>query len=80
MRLPRDLSGEELIRCLARVGDVVTRRTGNQLRPTCTLPIRHHVTVPRRDPPRVGTLAAILADVATAHAVSREQLLRQLLD
>jgi hypothetical protein len=38
----------------------------------------HHVTVPRHDPLRVGTLAAILDAVAAHHGLSRDALLDRL--
>ena len=34
----------------------------------------HHVTIPCHDPLRVGTLAAILAEVAAHFGLSREEL------
>src|SRR5574337_2155823 len=65
MRLPRDLSGDDLIRRLGRLGYAVSRQTGSHVR----LTVRdargeHHITVPRHDPLRVGTLAAIIGAVA----------------
>lgn len=36
------------------------------------------MTIPLHDPLRVGTLAAIIADVAQAHSVSRDELLHKL--
>lgn len=78
MRLPRDLSGSELIQRLERLGYVATRQTGSHVRLTCSTPQEHHVTVPRHDALRVGTLAAILSDVATAHSLTREELLSRL--
>ncbi len=38
----------------------------------------HHLTVPLHDPLRIGTLAAILADVAAHHAMTREALIIKL--
>jgi len=38
----------------------------------------HHVTVPRHFPLRIGTLAAILADIAHHHGLSREALVERL--
>jgi len=38
----------------------------------------HHVTIPCHDPLRVGTLAAILAEVAAHFGLSREELADQL--
>jgi hypothetical protein len=52
MRLPRDLSGDDLA--------------------------RHHITIPRHDPLRIGTLASILTDVAQHAGLSRDQLASQL--
>jgi hypothetical protein len=37
-------------------------------------------TVPRHDPLRVGSVAAILADVAGTHAMTRDELLQRLLN
>jgi hypothetical protein len=38
----------------------------------------HHVTIPDHDPMRVGTLAAILADAAQHHDLTRNELVRSL--
>ncbi len=78
MRLPRDLTGAELAKRLERLGYRVTRQTGSHLRLSCDLPEQHHVTVPNHDPLRVGTLAAILTDVASHHGLNRDELLQQL--
>lgn len=78
MRIPRDLSGKELIKRFERLGYRVTRQTGSHVRLTCDNPEVHHVTVPNHDPLRVGTLSAILADVATARHQTRDELLRLL--
>jgi hypothetical protein len=37
-----------------------------------------HITIPRHSPLRVGTLNAILSDVAAQLGVSRDELLRRL--
>ena len=78
MRLPRDLSGDELAKSLARLGYEVTRQTGSHLRLTTTLRGQHHVTVPRHRALRTGTLAEILGDVAAHHGVERAELVRRL--
>ncbi len=75
MRLPRDLSGEELAHRLRRYGYTVTRRSGSHLRLTSTLRDReHHLTIPAHRALRVGTLGAILADVAAYLEMDREEL------
>ena len=56
MRLPRDLTGAQLVRA------------------------QHHITVPLHDPLRIGTLAAMLSDVAQAHGLTRDELQQRILD
>jgi len=38
----------------------------------------HHVTIPRHDPLRVGTLSGILGDIASHFGMTREQLMSRL--
>lgn len=78
MKLPRDISGDELAKALRKLGYVATRQTGSHLRLTTTEGGEHHVTIPRHDPIKLGTLAGILQDVAAHFGVSREQLLTRL--
>jgi len=80
MKIPRDLSGADLIKRLARLGYSATRQTGSHIRLTSMTRGEHHVTIPNHDPLRVGTLAAILAGVAAHHQISREQLVQQLFE
>lgn len=80
MRLPRDLTGAELVRRLARLGYGVTRQTGSHMRLTSHQRGEHHVTVPSHDPLRVGTLAAILEAVAAHHGLDRDELLSRLME
>jgi predicted RNA binding protein YcfA (HicA-like mRNA interferase family) len=79
MRLPRDWSGEKLAKLLRRYGYEITRQTGSHLRLTTQQGGEHHVTIPRHTPLRVGTLNAILKDVAQHHGLERDELLRDLL-
>ena len=80
MRLPRDLSGAELVKRLARLGYSVSRQTGSHVRLSCTEPGQHHVTIPAHDPLRIGTLAAVLDAVCQHHSLSRDALLQRLFD
>ncbi len=80
MRIPRDLSGADLVKGLSKLGYAITRQTGSHLRLTCREGDEHHVTVPNHDPLRVGTLAAILDSVAKHHNMTRQSLLGRLLD
>lgn len=78
MRLPRGLSGDDLCRALRILGYVVTRQTGSHLRLTTIQHGEHHVTIPRHDPLRVGTLSAVIGEIARHHSLSREDLLQLL--
>ena len=78
MRLPRDWGGEELSRLLRRYGYELTRQTGSHMRLTTQQGGEHHVTIPRHSPLRVGTLNAILKDVAQHLELERDELLREL--
>jgi predicted RNA binding protein YcfA (HicA-like mRNA interferase family) len=78
VRLPRDLSGNDLARVLRSLGYEVTRQTGSHMRLTTQENGEHHVTIPRHDPLRVGTLSAILTDVAQHFGMSRNELARRL--
>lgn len=78
MRVPRDASGADLVKRLERFGYQITRQTGSHMRLTTTQAGQHHITVPNHDPLRLGTLAAILASVATHHGITRDELLRRL--
>ena len=79
MKLPRDLSGRELASLLARHGYAVTRQTGSHLSLTSTLKgPEHHVTIPQHKTLNVGTLNAILTDVAAYLEMDRAELSGQL--
>lgn len=78
MRLPRDLSGSDLAQALHKLGYSITRQTGSHLRLTTHEHGEHHLTIPQHTPLRIGTLSAILADVATHLEISRDTLLERL--
>jgi predicted RNA binding protein YcfA (HicA-like mRNA interferase family) len=78
MRLPRDISGTQLVAALAKVGYSNSRQKGSHARLTHAGPPQHHVTVPMHDALRVGTFSAILIDVALAQQMSKDELITKL--
>ena len=83
MKLPRDVSGERLARALKVLGYRVTRQTGSHMRLTraaAVVRVEHHVTIPRHDPLRLGTLASILDDVAAHFEINRDELIAKIFD
>jgi predicted RNA binding protein YcfA (HicA-like mRNA interferase family) len=78
MRLPRDLSGHDLVAALARLGYAAVRQVGSHVRLTTPMKGEHHVTIPMHDPIKPGTLNNILKDIASHHGLSRDDLLQLL--
>lgn len=74
MRLSRSLSGADLVKALARIGYAPNRQTGSHIRLSHSGPPEHHVTVPNHDPIRMGTLSAILGDIADRRKITKDQL------
>ena len=75
-RVPRDLAGVDLIKALRRLGYQETRTTGSHVRVTCPGPPQHHLTIPKHDPLKLGTLASILDDLVLARKTTRDELLK----
>jgi predicted RNA binding protein YcfA (HicA-like mRNA interferase family) len=78
VRLPRDRSGKEPAVLLGRYNYEVTRQTGSHTRLSTTRGGFHHVTIPHYKSLRVGTLRAILRDVAEHLDIPRQTLLETL--
>lgn len=78
MKFPRDMDATQLIKALERIGYRAVRQTGSHIRLQCEEPA-HSITIPNHRPLRVGTLSAILADVAARRKLDRDELLRELL-
>ena len=78
MRVPRDLSGADLVKRLGRFGYNVTRQTGSHLRLTSTTHGEHHITIPAHKNIKIGTLNNILVDVAGHFKISKEELIKKL--
>jgi predicted RNA binding protein YcfA (HicA-like mRNA interferase family) len=75
MKLPSDLTGKKLVKALEKMGYHATRQTGSHMRLSWGAMSQHTMTVPLHDPLRVGTLAAILADVAAHHKLTHDDLI-----
>ena len=78
MRIPRDLSGDDLANTLRKYGYQITRQAGSHIRLTTQQGGEHHITIPRHSPLRIGTLNAILKDVSDHLKISRDELLTSL--
>lgn len=78
MKLPRDISGDELILILQRFGYQPIRQTGSHVRLSCTIAEdTHHITIPKHKNLRLGTLNGILQDVAKHLGIEKEEILKK---
>ena len=79
MKIPRNVSGDELSRLLAQFGYVITRQTGSHMRLTSSFKSsEHHITIPRHTPLKIGTLNSILKDVESYLEIDRSTLVDKL--
>ena len=79
MKLPRDVSGRDLVKALCR--DWAYRQVhqaGSHIILQTDTPQSHRISIPDHSPLRLGTFNAILRTVAIAKQVSKDDLLRSL--
>jgi len=80
VKLPKDLSSDDLIKSLSALGYQITRQTGSHIRLTTQEKGEHHLTIPAHDPIKIGTLNNILRSVAEHFNLSRDELLKRLFE
>ena len=79
MKVPRDLSGAELLKALCRDWDYrVVNQEGSHVILQTGTPGHQRLSIPNHDPLRIGTLNAILRAVATHKGVERQAVLDSL--
>ena len=78
MKLPRDVSGPELVKALRALGYVVDRQKGSHVRVTTQRNGEHHEAIPNHHPIKTGTLSGILKSIAVHHGLTVEELIRLL--
>jgi len=77
-KIPRNLSGRDLIMYLKKLGYEQSRQVGSHIRLTTENKGVHHITIPAHDPIKIGTLSNILKDIARHFEISREELINRL--
>jgi len=79
MKLPRDLSGQELVNALCRdFGYRVVHQAGSHIVLETQEPSPQRIAVPAHKALRVGTLSAILRSVATHKNIDRNEILNSI--
>lgn len=77
MKIPRDISGAELVKLLGKHGYYVSKQTGSHMRLTTEVNGEHHITIPNHSPIKIGTLNNILKDVADHLKVNKEDFIKK---
>jgi predicted RNA binding protein YcfA (HicA-like mRNA interferase family) len=80
MRLPRDLSGADLVKRLGRFGYGVTRQTGSHLRLTSTAQGEHHTPSPTTIRYGLARWRRYWIAWLSHHGLTRDALLHRLLE
>ena len=81
MKLPRDIGGRDLADLLSKYGYKIDRQTGSHLRLRSAAGDGvHSLTIPDHKPLKVGTLSAMLLDVAQNLGMDKQELIRQLFE
>ncbi|MDP2663165.1 MAG: type II toxin-antitoxin system HicA family toxin [Dehalococcoidia bacterium] len=79
MKLPRDVSGSRLSSLVRRYGYEITRQTGSHMRLTATARgSPHHITIPVHKDLTVGTLNAILTNIASYLEMDCQDLVNEI--
>ena len=76
MKMPRDLSGDDLAKLLKSFDYKITRQKGSHIRLTTQRNGEHHVTIPNQIPMRIGTLSNIPNSVSSHLQISKEELMQ----
>ncbi len=79
MKLPRDLSGEDLVKHLCKRWEYLKiHQVGSHIILQTQQPTSHRIAVPAHNPLRIGTLNAILSDIAAHKNVPKEDILKNI--
>ncbi len=79
MKVPRDLSGHDLVKILCRKWDyAVVHQEGSHIVLETAKPSRHRIVVPAHKSLRIGTLSGILRAVARHKGVDRRELAKSI--
>ena len=81
-RIPRDISGRELIKLLGKkYGYRLERETGSHIRlKSVYKKSEHKITIPDHSEIKIGTLNNILKDISGYLGMSKEDLIKELFE
>ena len=81
MKIPRDISADDLIKALRKsYGYEVVRQKGSHIRIHSPRNGGHSITIPAHSPIIIGTLKGILDDVAQHFVTNRDSVQQELFE
>lgn len=77
MKIPRDISGEQLCKVLKRLDFEKTRQVGSHIRLTHNK-LNFHLTIPNHNPIKIGTLTSILNEVSKILGITKDEVVKKI--
>lgn len=74
MRIPRDISGKDLVKSLKKYGYEIVGQNGSHMKVTTHTNGQHHLAIPNHDPIKIGTLNGILTEVAKHFGIDKAEV------
>ncbi len=79
MKIPRNISSDNIIQLLKKYDYKITRQTGSHIRLTSNLKGKeYNITIPRHKDLKVGTINSILNDISKYLEIDKEILIKNL--
>ncbi len=78
MKIPRNISGKELVKALKVYGYEVVRQNGSHILITTENNGQHHLAIPNHNPIKIGTLNGIINRVAIHFNINKQEVFEKL--
>ena len=78
MKIPRDITANDLLKALKSFGYEIVRQKGSHIRIKTELNGEHYETIPNHKPIKIGTLSGILNNIAEHFDMTKEELMEQI--
>ncbi|HEY0246313.1 MAG TPA: type II toxin-antitoxin system HicA family toxin [Mucilaginibacter sp.] len=78
-KVPRDVSGKDLVKVLLKFGYSVIRQTGSHIRMSISIEDGvKNITIPNHGPIKLGTLMVIINEVSSQLSVNKDDIINKL--
>ncbi|GAG69799.1 hypothetical protein ES703_83835 [subsurface metagenome] len=79
MKIPRDISSDNIIQLLKKYDYKVTHQTGSHIRLTSNVKgTEHNITIPKHKELKIGTINNILNDISKYLEIDKESFIQSL--